>query len=1372
MRDQQINTFHSGMQQDLANTVPQEGAYIRATNIRIVAGDNGGASSGIITGVKGAETKLTLNLTLYANLQQPNADGIVTIVRTKLGDAPCQIKGYTILRNSLILFSFVPSKKFVIGGRDVYSKNTSCIHSINLDTFEAATLIYENRDLNFGDSKYISAVGRYESEDLQRIYWTDGVNPVRSINIKSKAADTLSVDDLVLNPPINFGAPKIVEVTNNGTLPAGMYQYCYRLKGADGKSTRFSPLSNFTHIVRGVDYWEYEPDPESQTEYSSTPVGEETDKSVSIKISNIDTSYDTIEIIAIYKTNPDNPESVLVIDTLDVSSTTIRTRHTNNKGTALLLEEITAITSAPSKAKVLAAKDNRLFLGGVTYDTSNLEFDARAVRYKREDGELYPRVATEETSTYIDPDFDIFTLEGADAYTIEENLNAVNPFNAQNRENLSENAYKFHPNGLALGGKGKHVEYTFFKKRLEGNNFRELPETSPFMSAGIKTSTGQTERTGPSYYNQGDYKSPANATEFVGYRRDEVYRFGVVLYDLQGNPGFVNWIGDIRFPDHHDYDHDEHAPTRNFTLAQQYKPDDTSDHTMGVNYHYNDSTVDAYEHSDEEYNDASYDSISRYDRVSNDSISSTDTHLFALGLELIVNIPEELQDKISGYRVVRVERDLSNRTVLGSGIANYLHKFEDPDRSDQTFAAFGSHEATTLDFLSDTRDYPAGYTTGDTNIKNRGVIMPNVFSIDAPDWPFEGYPSFDSNTYLKVDGAVRGTRKYNFTQTTSGGDFRGSATIFCQHALASKKENLGTIHEVDYLGKLNQGEDGKKIEGIDDELGVFNRTSFIHNNDYRVWGGVGEETLLCVIQNPLDYEASPGEEGYLNSGINWGNYLSGYDGRGGTGKILVTVKRNLGGAQYGGDTKLARSSNSYIPAGPFISMKDSIYIDEEYNRHEVWGGDTYVVLYDIEKVRKFHEPSDSGKAARDSDKFNVESVNFAFPVESSVNTALRAGWHFANKEDWDDKSETPLNTFELDNVYSSQNTTEVYISKPNNFQGISEYDTRIVYSDPKINNTPQDAWLSYRVESYKDLDGNRGALTSLLTFKDTLYFFQENGLGALAVNPTSTVIDNSGTSIVLGTGGVIQNFQYLSNKAGVLSPLSVAMSEENIYFADVNLKKIYSLGANGIQSISDAYGMKSWASENLSRSFLPVLGFDPEYNEVLIVYKPSTFYIAFSESINRFISFRSCPLTGGYTQFIQTSSSIYGTSGHKDHRGVINFLNTGALEPPSVEFIVNKNPFDVKVFDVLEWYSDDNSAAHTKHVLCSTPSQISVASFDASNPSTYVQKSVKENIVRMPVPRAAGSRMRNNYMTVSMSFDTTKKLILHYVKTLFRISKR
>ena len=45
-----------------------------------------------------------------------------------------------------------------------------------------------------------------------------------------------------------------------------------------------------------------------------------------------------------------------------------------------------------------------------------------------------------------------------------------------------------------------------------------------------------------------NYADPIIASELTGYNRDEVYRFGIILYNDKSLPSPVHWIGDIRFP--------------------------------------------------------------------------------------------------------------------------------------------------------------------------------------------------------------------------------------------------------------------------------------------------------------------------------------------------------------------------------------------------------------------------------------------------------------------------------------------------------------------------------------------------------------------------------------------------------------------------------------------------------------------------------------------------------------------------------------------------------------------------------------------------------------------------------------------------------
>lgn len=1416
MRDQQINSFHKGMQKDLGNTMPQEGLYTHAENIRITT-PGGPGESAILVNVKGNKKVLDLKFTVTTDTIIPELDefgretGVQVVYTSVHGELPCEFKGYTTIRNTLIIFSSVRYMRAfptnILGG--VGFSGTSTIHAVELDDLSNPTLIYDNKGLEF-DSGGITAMGRYESEAIQRIYFTDNKNPVRSLNIKDPNVENLTIEQLNLNPPVNFGAPRVLKVETIGKLPAGMYQYAYRLKSEGGRTTRFSPLSNFVHIVKGSVYWEYEPDPEAQTEYSSTKSGEETNKSVEIKITNLDVKYDTIEVAAIYKTNENSIDSAYLVETTEISSPTLVFTHKDNTGAALLPEEITAIASSPSKAKTLAAKDNRLFLANLSYDVFDLEFNARAYRFKRPDGILYPRLsladtpaAANEGTTYVDYNFDPINEDGHHEYTLQENIDAVNPYNLEVTNPNPDNAYKFQKNGITLGGEGPNVLYRFIKKRIDGNILESIPDSAPFVKANFKTSAND-DATTNTWGPNGDYKSAITANEMVGYRRNEVYRFGIVLYDLQGNPGFVNWIGDIKFPDFKDYDHEGgwNGGVYNFTVGQGYNQG------SGANYHFNGGDVSAYANMETESPDGFDESVSRQRLSEKGAYRQTSGYLFALGIQFEINIPEDIKDKISGYKVVRVERAERDKTVLGSGILNFMNRTETSVQgTDNKVASFGwgPNEAAYENGLShdeqNSNDLftPMGYAPHHHNFSK---MMSYVFSVDAPEWPFIGYPKYGSGMHISIDGSVVGDKKYGFVSE------KASAAVYSSHLLAKSQDYLDYSFPLIYSTKLERS--GKHQISEIDNLEVKNgvgfpsaQHSYLGITAAPAFSGSGEETFLCSIgdQDPeTDLMSSVQDSaGVYAKGINSNGFIDYPRAVGGRAKLFGTVRLDLKGTQYNGASQTDRTFNKYISAGPFISMQNSEYIDPTWNTHEVWGGDTYVVMYDIEKMKRHEFGSLAvGPPVATSDKINLESVSFAFPVESSVNTALRSGWHFANKEDWSDDSDTILNTFDLDPLYSSENKTETFIPKPLNFTEVSKYDNRILYSEEKINNATGDAWTNFKIENYKDLDGNKGAISTLVNFKDNLYFLQENGFGGLSISPTSAVIDQSGTSIVLGTGDVIQDFEYISNTVGNTNNKSVVSTEKGIYWVDSNLKKIYAFRANGLESLSDVHGMKSWAYnkiENLNTNLSS--GYDSLNDEVLFSIGENK-TLVFNELLNKFTSFYNYS-----TKYhISTKNTLF--SIHYDADTLMVASNDIMYEHNKggygewysnanqvvIEFIVNKNPMNAKVFDSIEWFVQNNNGADL-----SLNNNFDSVSFEISSPSykttvelTEVDKEgkrvivnssdfdVRENISRMPVPRMQDeSRFRDSYMKVrliSTGDRKADKIMLHYVKTLFRISKR
>jgi hypothetical protein len=50
-----------------------------------------------------------------------------------------------------------------------------------------------------------------------------------------------------------------------------------------------------------------------------------------------------------------------------------------------------------------------------------------------------------------------------------------------------------------------------------------------------------------------NFADPNIDSGYKGYQRDEIYRFGIVLYNSKNVASPVHWIGDIRMPHAKDY---------------------------------------------------------------------------------------------------------------------------------------------------------------------------------------------------------------------------------------------------------------------------------------------------------------------------------------------------------------------------------------------------------------------------------------------------------------------------------------------------------------------------------------------------------------------------------------------------------------------------------------------------------------------------------------------------------------------------------------------------------------------------------------------------------------------------------------------------
>ncbi|HPQ79471.1 MAG TPA: hypothetical protein PLG47_03405, partial [Candidatus Dojkabacteria bacterium] len=211
------NTFLKGLDTDTNPINYSNDKYYYAHNFRLIVDDT--LTSLTLTNGKGLE----LTFTTYA---------------VKAGTL--RIKGACELDNNLILF---------VGSGEIHvipiaSLNTGTV----IDLTTTTTYRIVNKSFSFGDRVY--AIPKHERTNLRKVYWADGTNPVRFINIDEEAAtlSSMTVEEFSLVRRCLLSTPELEAVTG-GSLKSGVYRYAYCLFDEYGSQTSYSSLSQAIPIV-------------------------------------------------------------------------------------------------------------------------------------------------------------------------------------------------------------------------------------------------------------------------------------------------------------------------------------------------------------------------------------------------------------------------------------------------------------------------------------------------------------------------------------------------------------------------------------------------------------------------------------------------------------------------------------------------------------------------------------------------------------------------------------------------------------------------------------------------------------------------------------------------------------------------------------------------------------------------------------------------------------------------------------------------------------------------------------------------------------------------------------------------------------------
>lgn len=718
-----------------------------------------------------------------------------------------------------------------------------------------------------------------------------------------------------------------------------------------------------------------------------------------------------------------------------------------------------------------------------------------------------------------------------------------------------------------------------------------------------------------------------------------------------------------------------------------------------------------------------------------------DIWLQLLYINFTVSVPANLKAVVGGFRIVRLERTKDDKTILGCGLLNTM--YVNAALGNYLFVPGGG--AGAADPSNDLNLSVEGQTTSSGSVLD--------FTFDSPDFLLTGY-----NGYAASDEMIVG---HILTKSNSTYDIQPAAGDTVQRIV-----KLGTVYQsydfdtatsrydIQEASEVGVGQSYTYTGTASAGWKFFNQT---YEGTTTSAPAVGSKTLALGLSENLNHSAffACTEDSYR--------------------KIYAAYYRPRAN-QYGGNTFSQRSSNEYISCGSFqpieTSSTSSSYV------HEVFGGDTTIDMYDNHKMIRNWGPAVQGHslAISANPDSTGTSITFFWACESYHNFNLRHGVRVAHDLRkntgalGDGYGATVSETYDYNTVYSAENNIITYPAKPLDFEEVEEFDTRVWVSEQKENGEVGDSWTVFLPANWYDADTANGPINALTTFKDKVYFIQDNGFGIVPISERALIQTDpvDSTELQLGkTAEVIQRPEYINRTIGSKHQWSVTQSDRAIYFFDVNAKQIFQYGDQGLRAIPGLNGY--FKSKLIGRvliedkpvydaPFLLKNGIlataDYTNNEVIFTFHDNkrdgidlrqfSKTIVFNEDMQLFTSFMS------FTPsiYINTQRNIISPDPTNLDQLYIHYRGNygsfyGSVEDSTITLLANENPKFPKNFTNIRWSTEVQDTTGTDPIDRKDNTFYSIRAYNDYQNTGNITLSPGTNVVRrertwsMGIPRNA-----------------------------------
>jgi hypothetical protein len=1455
---------YNGMNQDISQSKFSNQFYFEGKNIRVLATDSQSTNS--VINEKGNSLILTI--------PQINID-----FNNKRITYNSKILNYTTNQINE-LYSSQPSEQLIIGhtiGKDntvlftTDNNGFDCVWSFDNTTYDL-TLLYL-RNLNFNTESPIQALINYENDKIEKVYWVDGKNQMRFLNIKQSIEngdndELIDIEASLINVvgDFKFSQPELVTKEQGGSHTAGMIQYTYTLYRLNGASTKLSPLSDLISLDNGE-----QGGGNINDSVSSYPV---------IKIPFIDTDYTNLKLYSIkYTSYNEIPEVRLILDKNIQGLSELIHYDTGSIINTISLDEFTFLgNNVIYIPKHINTKFNRLFSANFEEKNFNVELDTRTYSFEQNQTSVY--LHEELTYNSIDD-----LIEGDDNFLV--NLSTINNVpEKHNCLNKDFNTYKYQYNSNILGGTGRYLKWELFRSEV-GVSTDNITKT---QSEGKFFKDREIYRLGIQFYNRkAQISLPKWITDFktnISGNQSNLNGFYATL-KIKFNTEFFTWLNTSSNFLNEDGVYDEDLKPVGFKLLRAERTlNDRSIICQGLvngSYVIKNTSEDSFGNFipdtelDErrKYNSqpklpslmrpfdgsiAPLKGMFNYARVDDNDNKHPSTTAFCYRVRDREGMPPYNYIIPPQYTIIC--NSTSPVGQRGNGEAEIYNAVSSSDKRSMvyqfnqlmqiyspeiTFNQIQKLDNTNLNTVALIKnDYNAFWGKMiDTNTKVIstegkifGEISPysttfDVVSDNPDDTPIQDSPS-ETEYQTYVDGLVANHNttygiyasevplyiptyeEYSASLLPSIADneeglfpILGNIKVFGSWGLIGP-QGVGNRYRAasyqpqyqfyrKYTGDILYQNDNvlyniygnplivetganRTIYNRDSDLAFYNTYSIMNTdtgansddspnwrvNEINSWGAkcglivLGDSSEETIERKNLQnlFSELTGETTF--DPIE--NILPNNIGKSGIISELTLNKSSIYlGLLYGGNDYESRKRTNYIEIGNYINLIPNVLNELEYKC--INGGDTFVSNFKFTKIVKTN-----------TEIYDLQIPQFTeiveVKLESTVDNKNRSDY---SVEDWDSRFQPKYEEYQNYNrIYSQESNFFIRKDVDYNFKAVSKFENGIIASSVKTPGEAIDSWLTYLTNDIMYIDGKYGSINCLHSFKDEIYTLQDRAVASISINPRVQVQGNDGIAIQLGTGQVLDRYQYLSTMTGTLNKWSVVNSPNAFYYYDTLNKTINLVN----QELSDVKGMHSFLINNTSEDLKtdnPLIrkGVSSTYdylnNEILFTFlqEDNDFTISYNELKQQFISFYD------YTpsMYISIGDMLLSTNltlkSLYEH-GVGEYNTFYGIKYPSyIVFNLNPEPYFDCVFDNINYKSEvylnnvDQSDITLTDIQAYNDYQSTLLTPLVNNRNGNLRRRFRD--WNAEIPRDGRNRIRGPWIKLKVQFNNQSnyKLILH-----------